>query len=264
MNKFAMMSAAAFCCVFGVANSVYAFGTMRVIFGTDPTWTNNPLSPTTPSCKSSLEVETTPGGGNQFPPDSSLTRFTGGIRAFVLGNETAPLGGFIRRGTLSQQEAAGTGFLGGFSDWPNPGVPGELTGMMWPMRDFMNFATTQTIIPGGFDNSERNGGPNAGGSSILGIDGRQDWQRYGLRSNIGNGIDAPMNVFQVEFTATDFTTPRTIRIQFDPGVVEVTSPSGEVFRDIQFLGGFTDIVVPAPSGAALLMIGGVLAARRRR
>ena len=250
--------------VLGGATPSLALGTLMVKFSTDPTWSNAPLSQNAAACKSNITV-TSPPGGNQFPLDSIVTRFSGNVRAQLLGGaSTAPIGGVLRRATLTQQEAAGTGLPGGFNGWPNPGVPGELTGMMWPMRDFLNFSSTQTIIPGGFDNSPRNGGESPGPTAILGIDGAQDVARYGRRTNIGNGITSPMNVFQLEFEATDFT-PRTIRVTFEPGVVEVTAPNGTVFRDIVFEGGFTDIqIVPGPGAAGLMVIAGALGMTRRR
>lgn len=255
---------AAFAGAFGASSSSFAIGTIRVHFGMDPTWMNTPLSQNDPSCKSTIDVSSPP-GGNQYPDDSIVTRFTGNVRAQLVGGaSTSALGGVLRRGTLTQQQAAGTGLPGGFNGWPNPGVPGELTGMMWPMRDFMNFPTGNTIIPGGFDNSELNGGPNPAPNAILNISGGQDVARYGRRSNIGNGVSSDMNLFLLEFVATDFT-PRTIRVTFEPGIIEVTAPDGTVFRDITFLGASTDIViVPGPGAAAVFACAGAAALRRRR
>lgn len=245
------------------ASPALALGTLKVKFTTDPTWSNAPLNPSQPSCKSITTIDAPP-GGNQFPDDSIVTRFTGNVRAQIVGGaSTQPLGGVLRRATLSQQEAAGTGLPGGFNDWPNPGVPGELTGMMWPFRDQMNFATTQTIIPGGFDNSFRNGDQTSFG--IFGIEGAQEVATYGRRFNTGNGITTSMQLFSFEFEAFDFT-PRTIRVTFEPGVVEVTAPDGSVFRDIEFQGGTTDIMIVPGPGAGVVVFGsiGIAAMRRRR
>lgn len=239
-----------------------ALGTLRVKFTSDPTWSNAPLNPSEPVCKSITTIDAPP-GGNQFPNDSIVSRFSGGVRTAVVGGaSTQPTGLAVRRATLTQQEAAGTGYPGGFNSWPNPGVPGELTGMMWPFRDFMNFASTHTVIPGGFDNSPRNGDLTNFG--IFGIDGAQDVASYGRRFNTGNGITGEMQTFLLEFEATDFT-PRTIRVTFEPGLIEVTTPAGDVIRDIEFQGASMDIqIVPTPSAAALLAFGAALAARRRR
>lgn len=255
--------------LFGLGVAVYSAtgaAIVKPVFPPDPLWQNQLLTPDMPSCKSPVQIE--PGAPSQYPDDSVLVRIRGTFRAETvpgsgIGGSTPAVGGFLTRGGLDASQSGGVGLPGGFT--APPPSPGALTGVMWPFRDEMNFATSPNpAIPGGNDAHPSNGTLATNGLAILNVDAAQDYAMYGTRLNPGSGATSPISFFLLMFTCTDFTTPRTIRLRFDATAAEVRLPNGQIDRDITFGEGYGYIVIPAPGAGVLLGLVGVMAARRRR
>jgi hypothetical protein len=247
-------------CVFAALSTVLIAGTVQAQPSVRPKVTpsqpNCIIDPQNPACRIVVQGE----GATGVQGGLSIVSFRGSVLV------SDPQGtSFMFRATLDANEAYGSDYDDGFSAWPTGSEPGQLTGMNWPFRDFMNFDGDPPPIPGGNNASPRNG--NFDGSSLFNIDGQQNLDLYPARGNPAFGFDGAINLFSLVLGTTDFRE-RDIQVAFFPSgerPFEVLLPNGNIIvPNILAPEVLTIRVIPSPASAGALALAGCLFSARRR